>query len=132
MFMKKLLISLVAVLGLGFGVNTLVSNIQEAHAEAKIVEQNGFKVLEGSTDEYSTIVCEALPNEHFGIRTEKGEIACQNVYDYADFLILTPEQAKGFEYGDVLLVTFKGDHVDNVQLNTLNVGDKVEGQKLVK
>jgi hypothetical protein len=54
------------------------------------------------------------------------------VYDSADFVVLTPEQAKGVNYGDVLLVTFDGDDVANVQLNSLNIGEKVSGQKINK
>ena len=129
---KQLIMSVVALMGILFGSIGIESTIASTNVD--LVHKNGFTVLDdGNKDNQTTIVCEAVPNSDYGMKVDEyGELTCVNVYDSADFVVLTPEQAKGVSYGDVLLVTFDGDDVANVQLNSLNIGEKVSGQKINK
>ncbi|MFS0905743.1 hypothetical protein AB3N02_22105 [Priestia aryabhattai] len=133
LYMKKqLIMSVVALMGILFGSIGIESTI--ADTEVDVVHKNGFTVLDdGNKNNETTIVCKAVPNSDYGMKVDEyGVLTCVNVYDSADFVVLTPQQAKGVNYGDVLLVTFDGDDVANVQLNSLNIGDKVSGQKINK
>lgn len=127
--MKKFIISLSVIAGL-FTFNALTN---DANAEIKIVESNGFQVLDDNSnkDDETTVVCQAVPNEKYGIKTDKySKLTCINVFDDADFIVLTPQQAKDVDYGDVVLVTFDGDHIIGVHQNTLNIDGKVFGQRI--
>lgn len=126
--MKKIIISLSVIAGL-FTFNALTNG---ANAEVKVVEEKGFQVLDVDNGENeTTIVCQAQSNENFGIRTDKdAKLSCANIFDDADFVVLTEEQAKDVNYGDVILVTFDGDQVKSVHQNTLNIEGKVFGQRI--
>jgi len=85
-----------------------------------VIEKNGFKVLDVKQKENRiSIACAVKSNKDFGFTgSEKGELTCQNIYDDTDLTVLTPEQAKGFEIGDLVVVTYKGDWVEKVEKNT--------------
>jgi hypothetical protein len=133
---KKWFLKLSVVTGLllsSIGVNQFAQASEESKSapSVSIIEKNGFLVLDNKDKENeSTIICKAKQNEEFGIKNVKGELSCQNLFDYADFTVLTKQEAKGFKVGDILQVTFKGDNVEKVVKNTANVENKVTGQKL--
>lgn len=137
--MDKVLTGAIVVLALAgltaftAGVSGLVHE-HETNDEVAIKNEKGFLVLDQEEEEnHTTMVCEAVPNSDYGMEvTEYGEITCKNAFDGADFIVLTPQQAKGVEVHDVLLVTFDGDQVESVKQNDLNVNGKVFGQKIAE
>jgi hypothetical protein len=134
--MSKVLSGAIIVLGLAgvtVGVSGIVHEVK-ADNEVAIKNEKGFLVLDQKEEEnHTTMVCEAVPNSDYGMEvTEYGEITCKNAFDSTDFIVLTPQQAKGVEVHDVLLVTFDGDQVESVKQNDLNVNGKVFGQKIAE
>lgn len=119
--MKKFLMSLTvgAMVILGAVGCTNEAPQPEQKQSVGVIEQNGFKVLDIKQKENrTTIACQARSNKDFGFTEADGELTCLNIYDDADLAVLSPEQAKGFEIGDLLLVTFNGDNVEKVEKNT--------------
>ena len=95
-----------------------------------VKDSNGFIVLDQKEKaNHTTIVAKAVSADDFGFEMEDGEVIVQNVFDYADFVVLTKEEAKGVEIGSIQLVTFDGDNVKEVKKNDLFVANKVFGQK---
>lgn len=90
--------------------------------DVDVVKENGYMVLEDNSKSDSTIVAKITGTEG------KDYNNAVNVYDKKDTIVLD----KGFKKGDIVLITFNGDDVVKVEKNELNIGDKVEGQKIIK
>lgn len=91
----------------------------------RIVEENGFKVLEDNNEKTTTIVAQIEDNDSDG----DGYVSALNVYDDRDEVAIHKES---YKKGDVVLITFEGDDVVSVGFNKDNVGDKVKVQKIIK
>lgn len=128
--MKKLLIGLTLYIAILIGAVTVGENLTSA--EINVIEKNGFKVLDnGDSENITTIACETKSLKQYGMRKDKyGVMVCTNVFDKLDLSVLTEKQAKGVKIGDILLITYKGDHVIKVKKNDLKIGNKIDGQKI--
>lgn len=95
-----------------------------------IVTENGYKVLEDSDPERSTIVCTLEP--YTGAEARAEEFACQNLFDQNDYVVIDEDAEfyEGVKFGDIVLLTFNGDFVEKIVKNTLNIENRVIGQEI--
>lgn len=145
--MKKLMVSLVASLTLFLGVNINVSKaenvkpvnnpkmeaeIAQLQAElfvdeiVKVKKAHGFIVLDQKEKANRTTVVAKITkvNSRYTFVT--------NIFNNKDTIVLDKNDAKGLKVGGIVLVTFNQDDVEKVKKNTLNIENKVIGQKINK
>lgn len=126
--MKKKIVAVMFALGLILGGCSSMASKTE-HVE--VMNANGLIILDQEEKENrTTIVAKAVPADDFGFEMEDGEVIVQNVFDYTDFVILTPRQAKNVKLGGIYLVTFNHDDVEIVKENNLVIANKVFGQEI--
>lgn len=119
--MKKAMISILMFAVLSIGVFSNQASVKAKNIS--VVNKYGFMVLNnGNQRYYSTIVAKVVGMD--------GKYAVvKNVFDKNDVVYI--DKAKTYK-GEVVLVTFKHDSVVQVVKNNLNIGHKVEGQKIIK
>lgn len=108
-----------------------INTVAPSKAQFKTVKiKNSFIVLnQKEKKNRTTIVTKAVTPKSVGLKVRKGELVVQNVFDYADFTVLTKKQAKGLKVGNIINVTYNQDHIEKVVKNKFNVENKVIGQK---
>lgn len=95
-----------------------------------VVEKHGFMVLDKKEkdENHTTIVVEVKDGSEHGFEMADGEVVAENIFDNADFVVLTPEEAKGLNMGGIYLITFSHDYIDTIVENELVIANKVFGQ----
>lgn len=96
-----------------------------------IKDAHGFKVLnQYEKANHTTIVSRIVLPSSLGFDNVKGELGSINMFDDTDFTVLTKKQAKGLKTGDIVLITYNGDHVVKVEKNKKKINVTVNGQTI--
>lgn len=89
--------------------------------KADVVEKHGFMVVdrEEKDENHTTIAVEIKDGNEHGFEMADGEVVAENIFDNADFVVLTKEEAEGLKMGGIYLITFNHDSIDTIVENNL-------------
>src|SRR5690606_4156046 len=109
-----------------------VKKIVDSMTKVDVKEWNGFMVLDRQEkdEHHSTIVTEIVPTETYGF-VSPNEVVARNVFDHADYVVLTEDEAEQVEMGGIYLITFNHDYIDSIERNDLVIANKVFGQEVL-
>jgi hypothetical protein len=94
--------------------------------DVNVVKEHGYMVLDNNDSKDETTIVATITDD--SDVDKDGYIEATNVFDKKDTVAI----GKGFAKGEVVLITFNQDTVEKIELNKLNIGGKVEGQKIIK